>query len=75
MLNALQKQLLEAAAQRSIEHPGSIQNIFFAAASVGDEDTVMYIYANYFTAQHFEPQAMQHIQQVFMYEVSGQVLH
>jgi len=75
MISNFQKQLLAQAATRSIEHPGSIQNIFFTAASMGDEDTVMYIYANYFTAQHFEPEAMQHIQNVFMYEVSDQVLH
>jgi dihydroxyacetone kinase len=75
MISNLQKQLLQQAATRSIDHPGSIQNIFYAAASMGDEDTVMYIYANYFTAQYFEPQAMQHIQQVFMHEAMHSTIH
>lgn len=73
MLNALQKQLLQQAATRNISHPGSIQNIFFVAAQMGDEETVQYIYKHYFTTQYFEPQAMQHIQNMFAWEAAQAV--
>jgi len=64
MLNALQIQLLQAAAQHSVQYNSArIQQIFISAYMLQDYDTVQYIMQHYFTTQYFNAQVLAQLQQ------------
>lgn len=65
MLTALQLTLLQIAATKPANTEGSISHIMLGAAAVGDWDTMLYIYSNYLSTEHFTQQQINELRDIY----------
>lgn len=68
MITPLQKQLLQAAAQREAGSEGSLQQILIVALMFEDEDTIKYVREHFFNPKYYTAEVFEALRTMFAIE-------